>query len=370
MYDDLLDFIYFINKDYSQFFQNVMFGLSKFCGYPINAYVIYDMDEERNVLSVNRALSDSVHEKYMQDYQKRTYSTDLFLTHFIHGRQKHSLKYVLTIPDIASYEEYYATEHGKAMLRRNLPYRATIYDSNADYPLHLVAVFKTGEQGAFDAEELEFLNYVGGAFCRSAALYKKYVAAAVRAKFLDTLVEGCPNMPGELAVIRKDEQIAYNSPRFFSLLSSRICDMRNGHAIDKHEALTRLKEALSENGEFNFFSVTETMNVDLGQLNLRVMPRMIDDGESVNKYAFLFISEKSPNTGARKATAKFIEIAEKKYSFTYREAEVAELMAAGYDNSQIAAFLYVNNNTIKYHLVVALVNCEGTAQKKCNEQLS
>lgn len=342
-YENLLEFSTFINKDYESYIRNVGYGLKLFFHFPLTVYTVLDSDST-NKAYIDQIVGHDIYSHGLKLYQEQTWKSDLFMQRVDHYRQGKMQDPVITIPDIATYDEFYATEYGQYLKSINTPYQATLRaNHDRSWPMHVLCVFKTTEQGEFTEHERELLSKIGQVFRESVKRYLEYVSSRFLKGFLeDEAVAARHN----LAIVDELGDAVFSS-KSFQELSSDCPGVHNESSF-----LSAVKQAASDQLGVDFFSIVSPVTVQLRSYEVSITKRTYTWGQQLRRYFFVLIQD--PDSPAPAAPAKSRPEAMpdlvNEYGFTLRELEIAKLLTTGMNNNQLAESLHISLPTVKFHV--------------------
>lgn len=334
-YEGILKFSHFINSDYTKFIPNVLYAFAEFCNYPLSVYTVFGNDDDSGVESIH---GHNIYATGLQQYKQGVFHTDLFVQRVAHTKQGLSQKPVLTILDVATYDEFYNTDYGRYLQSINTPYQATMRSNRIETPIHVLNAFKTSEQGEFTLEERELLSLVGECFSEAVGLYKQFLNHQVYKAFLDVETQRNNQV---IAILDANNRILFQNEAFLPMVSS----MLGTKGI--FGSIKALFGAFQAQSGVHPSELTQEACASLNHFVVRIIPRFIFDGEAVQRYLFLSVEHHMAPVAPPQADK---EDRRQEYGLTSREIEVADLMIHGQNNAQIAAQLCVNITTVKYHI--------------------
>lgn len=342
-YEKLLEFSTFINKDYESYIRNVGYGLNLFFRFPLTVYTVLDSDYT-NRAYIDQIVGHAIYSHGLKLYQEKTWKSDLFMQRIVHYRQGKMQDPVITIPDIATYDEFYATEYGQYLKSINTPYQATLRAiHDRAWPMHILCVFKTTEQGEFTEHERELLSKIGQVFSESVKRYLEFMTSRFLKEFLeDEAVAARHN----LAIVDELGDTVFCSKSFTELCS----DCPGIHS--ESSFLSAVRQAVSEQLHTDFFSVTAPVTLSLLGREVSIAKRSYTWNQQLRRYFFVWINSPAsadpppPAKGGHEPLQSLVN----EYGFTLRELEIAELLTSGMNNNQLADALHISLPTVKFHV--------------------
>lgn len=359
-YKKLLDFSTFINEDYMRFIKNVGYGMGLFFDFPLTVYTIFDTDHKGNV-SIDHVEGHTVYPEGLRQYREGMWQSDLFVRRVAGIKQGSMQNPVLTITDIASYDEFYDTDYGRYLKKINTPYQAILRGMCGRlFPLHVLSVFKTLEQGEFTEHEKELLAVIDRIFSESVDHYLTYMSGR---EFKDFLKEETESYEHNLAIINeRGEMVFCNSG--FSSMASDCFNVRDTGSIIKY-----IREEYTARNSKELFRSSRPESMEINGFRLNFTERSYN--EEIQKKRFIFVDiEKIAEDN------KIVSVAENntkdedllklvaKYGLTQREAEIAIMLASGMNNSQMADHFHISLPTVKFHIqnIRRKMNVSGRAE--------
>ena len=339
----LMDFATFINKDYISFIRNVGYGLSTFFGYPLTVYTVFDVDYKGNTY-VDRVEGHTIYPEGLKQYQDHLWKSDLFVQRVTGIRQGSMQNRVITIPDIATYDEFYATDYGKYLKQINTPYQAILRAMRGHlHPLHVLSVFKTTEQGDFTEHERELLAAIDRIFGESVEHYLRFLSERYFWYFLQ---DESAEQDHKLAIVDEHGEVVFYNPEFVHL-ASECFDL---HGTDSY--VRRVREELWQQKKIELFHVSEPVSVHVDDFTLTVTRHSYTLASRERKFFFLRIDRGEKHEPKRKTDqeAKSILRLVDAYGLTTREAELAVLLPSGMNNGELAERFHISVPTVKFHL--------------------
>ena len=342
-YEKLLNFSAFINKDYISFMKNVGYAMGAFFGYPLTVYTIFDRDYKGSVF-IEHVEGHTVYPEGLRQYQESLWQSDLFVRRVTGIRQGSMQSPVITIPDIASYDEFYETAYGQYLKQINTPYQAILRGMCGRlYPLHVLSVFKTGEQGEFTEHELELLAAIDRIFSESVEHYLNYISGRF---FWSFLQEETELHDQHMAIVDERGDIVFYNPGFVRL-ASECFNIRGESGL-----VSRIRGELRDRASLELFKLPGPCGIEVGEFTFRFSVHSYPWISRDREFIFIRIDRKVRAAGIPAetrddaGTLKLVDV----YGLTHREAEIAEMLAMGMNNSQMADYFQISTPTVKFHL--------------------
>lgn len=343
-YEKLMSFAAFINADYERFSINVVNGLEQFFQFSLSVYSVFRRDSENNVY-VDHILGHSIYPDGLNRYKDEYWKSDLFVQRIDPRQQGRMQRHVITISDIASYDEFYATDYGKYLIGINTPYQATLRAIRShSLPLHVLCVFKTKEQGEFTPHEIELLSKIGQLFSEGVDHYIRFISGRFFSDFLQAEAAAAQH---NLAIVDEHGDVIFSTPSF-SRLSLECFGLQGGNGL-----VQVLRQLLKERLRINFFSIVSSVKLRFRNFDITVAHHCYKN-HYLGQFYFIFI-DRADGTGEELSaqseneeygTCDLVE----EYGFTPREAEIAQLLTAGMSSRQMAESLYISLPTVKFHI--------------------
>jgi hypothetical protein len=153
----------------------------------------------------------------LREYKNSLFKEDLFLKRLSDNLEGFVCNPLVTITDIATLEEFWATGYGQYLRRIDTPFQAVLRGTY-EYPppSHVLNIFKTGRQGDFSDYEKKLLETVGRVFSSGIARYKQHLQSRDFRRLLDFETEKTDRA---LAVIDDKKQQVYCNRRFAEKIS-------------------------------------------------------------------------------------------------------------------------------------------------------
>lgn len=339
-YEKVLKFASFINKDYDHYIPNVLYALEEYFGLRLTAYTVVNKDaQDKNY--VESIYSNAILPEVLTRYQNRYFDTDLFNQRLAHVANTGAAKYVYTITDIGSYDEYYATDYGRIQKNQNLPFQAVIRSSHKRrLPDHVLNIFKAGQDGDFSAHEIALLDKIGRVYSDSVELYKQYLESTSFSRFLDYQTQA--ESTG-MAIVSDRNHVVYSND-YFLRTASALFDTEGVYS-----AIISLFSAFTQQLGTTPSKMLEPACITVRDYAININPQRIFNGETLQKYLFITL-RRQDGTGVETAVDSRQLLLSEEFNFTLRETEIAGLLVEGHDNAQIAANLCINISTVKFHI--------------------
>ena len=341
-YEKILKFNGYINKNYDNFIQNVLFAVEQYIGFPLTTYNLFGVSSEGKAIS-DRIYSNVFPQQWLQRYQESIYQEDLFLTRISFLRASTEGKAFYTSDDVAEPDEFFSSGYGKALVENNTPYQITIIGAvESSLPLHVLCIFKTAQQGPFTSYERAILEKVAMVYKESVRLYKRFLSANMFGSFLDarTKSDGIG-----LEIIDEHKNVVYHNQEINQVLP--ICLNTSGTSETKRALL----QTIVEHSGHSAGALREPLCMTIGEFDLSITPQRLSNEEGSHWYLFV---ETRRNTEEAAASSKVystpLSHAAEEFNLTLREQETLELLLQGKGNQQIAEELCVDISTVKFHV--------------------
>jgi DNA-binding CsgD family transcriptional regulator len=340
-YKRILKFVYFINEDYANMPDRVLFATEEYLSYPLCVYTIFNRTVD-GAFYVEKVMSNNVPRKGLNEYRDGVYKTDLFFNRLSYFKQGRKNRYVFLKKDVATPDEFFATEYGKYLIRINTPHQAVILSSSENkLPLHVLNVFKTKEKGEFTETERYLLNQAGEAFSFGIRKYKQFMATQNKLRLIDTVRDEKETVG--VAILDENSDPVYSDSHFAAAVS-RLYDTENAEA----GLMELLKTCVSKHNQ-DVREISEAFSAEDGDYCFCFTPRMIENSEGAFRYMTIAVKRISPRPG--KEERRVPKSVYEEYALTPKETEVIEWMLTGLDNASIAENMSINISTVKFHIM-------------------
>jgi DNA-binding CsgD family transcriptional regulator len=339
-YKKILKFIYFVNEDYSDMPDRALFAMEEYLSYPLCVYTIFNRTAD-GTFYVEKISSCNIPRKGLDEYQESVYKTDLFFNRLSYFEQGKKNRYVFLIEDIATPQEFFATDYGKYLARVNTPRQAVILPSSGNkLPIHVLNVFKTKEDGEFTEAERQILNQIGEAFSFSVHKYKQFTATENILRLIGTARDEKDRIG--VAVLDESGALVHSDSRFAAAMS----ELYSSGSVES--GLAELIELCASKYGVNIREIIENFSMEERGCHFHFAPRRIANSEGAFRYMTVIVERARAPSG--KAPRRLQEAACARYRLSPKEAEVIEWMLAGLDNASIAKEMSVNISTVKFHI--------------------
>lgn len=343
-YDRLLEFSAFINKDYASFYRNIGYGMDMYFHFPLTVCTIFDSDHT-NKLHIDQIIGYGIYPKGLKLYQEDIWKSDLFVKRITHYRQGKMQNHVITIPDIATYDEFFVTEYGKYLKKINTPYQATLRAIHGcSRPIHVLCVFKTAEQGEFTEHELELLSKIGLVFSQSVEHYMRYTEAQFLRAFLR---DEAASAQHNLAVVDEQGDAVFCSDNIARLFA----DCFDAHS--ESGFVIKIKQAVREQLHMDPFELESAATLQIRDYTVTVSKRCYTWEQCLKRFLFVYVERQDKASCAAPPPEKGCASLQKlvgEYGFTLREAEIAAMLTKGMSHNELAEALHISLPTVKFHV--------------------
>ncbi|MFV0497616.1 MAG: response regulator transcription factor [Candidatus Fimivivens sp.] len=340
-YEGLLKFSTYINKGYDKFVENVLQGMSDIFGFQLTTYTIFSQDEN-GMLSVDRIESNSIYPVGLSQYQRSMFKTDLFVQRTEYARQGVPQKNVLTVTDIATYDEFYSTEYGQYLLRINTPYQAVLRSVKPHrFPVHVLNAFKVQEDGEFTEHERLLLGKIGQVFSDSVGFYKRHIAALNCASFLDVETE---RTGSTLAVVDSEGVLFYRNAGFMQAAFKAF-----GHTSE-NRCIMAIFNGLQQQMGMRIQDIVRPVLLQYRNYQIKLDLLCLARYGQTFKFYFIMLSQHPAQAMQDNSAEQGQFYLVEEYGFTLREVEIAELLIAGRTNPQIGDDLCISIPTVRFHV--------------------
>lgn len=342
-YENLIKFDFFINKDFNNFHNNVLFGMEEFFGFSLTVYTYFNKDS-KGELYVEDIVSNNVADEGLIRYKQQTFRGDLFVQQIDRNRHDVFYKNLVKISDLDYSETFYDSDYGKYLKDINTPYQVILRSTRSRrYPSHVLCVFKTGEEGDFTEYELELLEKIGNSFDRSVELYEQYHKNMQYRGFAEEISSAFGHA---LAILDEKESLIFKSEDFEKSMTECF-----GVQTD-YTYISEIKKCLSEQSEKSFRQLMSCETFAVRNFKISIWPYSCSEGCYREKFYFLLIHNDNACKHPGKMRSNFFKENEimKQWKFTTRENEVAQCIMHGKSNDEISEMLCINNSTVKFHI--------------------
>lgn len=325
-------------RDLDKFYENVLFAIDEFLGYPLTVYSVFNADNNDDIY-VEGIYSDYIYREGLDRYKEITYKSDLFVQRVSYALQASKKVPIVTINDISNPQEFYDTDYGKYLKSINTPYQVIMHSTKSNsFPAHYVSIFKTAEQGDFTEYELAVLSKVGEFFSQAVFIYKGYQKTMQEKKLFMEI----PNMTGDkIAILDKKGNMIYNTKNFYDV-SSNLHELLNPPLYEKINVAL-----LEETGRpLELLCGDATIYCDGASINISAYQP--DSTNNRNKYYILSINYSDKASSGIESINK--SGLYEKYLLTVREVEIVEKLIQGMSNEEIANSLCISVATVKFHM--------------------
>lgn len=287
-------------------------------------------------------LYDQKENKKLKEYSEYYYMTDIKQPPNLPSRLRG--KTVLRFSDMMSEDEFKHSEMYYYLQSCNLLNNATVYLYDGNVCLGGVAFLRSQDKGDYSQDELTFMEFMGKYLSNLyvASLKETYYSgiAEIYKKNQDVDKTGIAVLTSKFDVIEANDtivdycdQILENAPELRGIPirnSSKLSVVARTVAALTHEGGTELKHEISI--QQTRYSCT---------LRPIIMHPLTMDIWS------LYIFQISKTT---LQDSVITDASIKQYDLTDRERDIAELIAKGFNTSQISKELFISPNTVKNHV--------------------
>ena len=345
-YENLLKFNLFINANYERFISRVLFYIQENFGYQLLAYTIFNKNSKGEIY-VEEIYSESFHADSLQNYKNRHYKSDLFFEKASYKKVSTSRKFLYTIEDITTKEDFFASTYGQSLLDQNICSQLIVRGAlTKTVPFHILSVFRSTYEGDFTDRDLELLNCIGNVFSQSVELYKKYIEHKSLGFYLSAF---CDDQDTGLAVFDGRFKMLYHSESFLKFVSETydITEYNNARAAITAEVI----ESVEKRYNIKLKKLTEAFCFQEGRYDVCFKLHHHFNGEIIKKLLFITVKKtQKPNEKVELTESTLNFEIFNQYNFSPREAEIVNLISQGYDNKKIAAELFISMSTAKFHI--------------------
>lgn len=342
-YENLIKFDFFINKDFNNYHNNILFGIEEFFGFSLTVYTYFNKDSKGEIY-VENIVSNNVSDEGLTRYKQQIFKDDLFVQQINRNRHDALYKNLVKISDLDCSETFYESDYGKYLKDINTPYQVVLRSTRSRcYPSHVLCVFKTGEEGDFTEYELELLERIGDLFDRSVELYEKHYINIQYQKFMYEITSF---FEYDLAILDKKENLIFKSEGFEKRMTECF-----GVQTD-HIYISEIKKNLYTHSDKSFRQLLTCEEFRIQNYKISMWPYSCCAGCYKEKFYFIFIhSNNSSKLFAKMKQNVTVEGGDiNKWKFTAREVEVVQCIMNGKNNDEISELLCINNSTVKFHI--------------------
>jgi ATP-dependent transcriptional regulator len=335
-YEKLLNFSFFINKDYSDFINRTLTALIDFFDLKLTAYSVFNVNPngQRSLLKLETLY---LRPNILKDYKENFYKSDPFYNKIDTLRNSNKFKYVYTTNDIC-YDEFLNSPYGKSLTKNGIAYQAILGASDAAHPpMHVISIFKTENEGNFTPKELELLSQIGKVFHESMRLFRKHNSQAdvifLANRLFDLTSVGFIFFNKNKDVIDFNETFINYTASITSKLNvdEIVCDLIN--LIESTNKITI--DELKVNAIINTHGFIVTF-----------FPPQISQNEYIETF-YCFTIRKIEE---RRQGDEIQNLLVEEYNLTKRESEILSLLIDGASNQQISETVYISISTVKSHV--------------------
>lgn len=335
-YENIFNFYVFINKDYSDFINRTLTALSDFFDFKLTAYAVFDVNSDGQ-RSISNIESLYLRPNLLKHYKENYFQYDTFYKKIDTLRYSNKTKYLYTSNDLC-YEEFLNSPYGKLLMENGIAYQTILGGSDGAHPpIHIISIFKTGEEGNFTPRELELLSQIGKAYYESMKLYRKYIVQANKL-FLTSHLTDLTSLG---FVILTQNKSVVNSNELFVNYGSFLSNKSN-----LNEIVYDLIELVESTNQISIDKLKENATVKNNDFLITIYPPQIRQNENIETYHFLTISKIIQNRQGDDIQNLLVE----EYNLTSREGEIIRLLVDGASNLQISESLYISVSTVKSHV--------------------
>lgn len=362
-YDSILEFVYELERNHSNFPQQVLQLLHKYFKFkhitffPLyNNNLSYSLDEavgkdgKINKAS-NNFIALNLDSKRLKLYSEYYYKADIFQP--LNLPKSLIKKPVLSITDIMPYNKYQSTEYHDFLSYNGLYYQICMFLNINNIHLGSIGILRSKADGDFSKKDYEILENINKYIAHNYKIAVDMANASFRQDLLNHCVEKTP--VGILVLNSK-----------FTLVEC------NKSAYEFCQEIFDTKESIDNSNYLNIIVTSSSSNIYIQQA-INVIKNNIATGNPnqsfkmfANNHVFYFtmtsflLSDDFGNVetiysvSITKQATQSNEIVDeigKKYNLTKRELEVVSLIRMGYSNKEIADKMYISNHTVKAHIM-------------------
>lgn len=334
-YENVIDYYTQLNRDYSRFEENSLELLAELFGYRLTAYCEYKSYSGR--VEVERMISHTLRRDLLKQYKEAgVYDNPLITNYSRLCYNNADLPYLtdahlagLPVPEHSAYLRSLEENHiGR--------YAVLGVNSTTRNLVHLIHIFMPAQYGDFTAHDLALFAEIGRVFNLSKNLYSAHMQYVGH---LETLMAYCDTADFGFAILdHKGRLIQQNS--LFKRYSSRI-----SAGLTDAEVISDVLDAVIGERDLrtspNFLKTAQ-----LAGLEIIVRKKRTEMSHGMEQLTFITLNR----IGSKKALTIDNTELMARFSFTKREAEVAELIVLGCDNRQISENLFIALPTVKAHI--------------------
>lgn len=335
-FDKIFAFYTVINSDYANYENIVMFSLATIFSIQLAAFGVFRIESD-GTKKVDHIFSNHIRKEILNQYKREYYLGDLFLQNYSQLCYAYPNTTFFTDDMLEEYGGLQNSKYGALIRPYNIAHEAMIGVNGSPGSLvQTIRVYKTEESGAFTEREKELFQYIGKAFNNSKTLYSKFLRQQRRqdavSAYFDELTIG-------FAVLDEKGRLLHHNAAFM-LLSANLSS-----GLTKNEIANDIIFAVTGTGklpEENYYKEEAHVN---GLLLTLQKKRAVLSIKTENLY---FITlQKDKNDRIPEIDSVMLS---SRYGLTRREAEVALLIAKGYNNQEIAEELFLGVSTVKSHI--------------------
>ncbi len=362
-YDSILEFVYELERNHSNFQYHVLqllnkhFGFERITFFPLyNNNSSYCLDESAGKDGkINKASNNFValnlDSKRLKLYSEYYYKIDIFQP--LNLPKSLVKKPVLSITDIMPYNKYQSTEYYDFLSYNGLYYQICMFLNIDNIHLGSIGILRSKKDGDFSKNDYVILENIHKYIAHNYKIAVDMANASFRQNLLKHCVEKTP--VGILVLDSKFMLIECNKSAYefcleiFDTKEStdnsnylNIIATSDSCNIYIQQAINRIKSNFSAGNSNQSFRMFANNNVFCFTMTSFLLS---DDLGNVETIYSVSITKQAAQSN------EIVDEIGKKYGLTKRELEVVSLIKMGYSNKEIADKMYISNHTVKAHIM-------------------
>jgi DNA-binding CsgD family transcriptional regulator len=335
-YEKLLNFNFFINKDYSDFINRTLTALIDFFDFKLTAYAVFDVNPDGQ-RSLSKLETLYLRPSILKAYKENFYAYDPFYNKIDTLRNSNEFKYVYTTNDLC-YDEFLNSPYGESLMKNGIAYQAILGASDAAHPpMHIISIFKTEKEGNFTPKELELLSQIGRVFHKSMSLFRKYTSQVDKIFLANRLFD--LTSVGFVFFNKSKDVIDFN--KTFINYSAFLSNKPN-----INEIVYDFINFVESTNQITLDTLKENSIIKTNGFLVTFFPPQINQNQYIETFYCLTIKKIEERQPGDDIQNQLVE----EYNLTKRESEILSLLVDGASNLQISETVYISVSTVKSHV--------------------
>ena len=349
--EKILQIVYRLPTDYSNFPRNTIKLISEFFGYkaiqfcPFNAELMPNAGSKRHGSSENKFVSLNIPARYMKLYNENYADKDIFNLRNLPPQLRK--RKALLIEDVMPMSEFEKTPYCEFINSLGFAYEMRVLLKHNHRSIAGIGLYRTEQEGGFTAEDVRLFEFLSDYISQSMEISLRQSLGAVLFNNFDLIFA---DMKAG-AVLLNDSMMVVRANDY-----ARQCGEELSHVM-----------AYQHDFFVNDLYYLDEKNVQLQRLIIEIGPKLIRTGEAekgggaTKRYRFSYThsSAETISGGIENyylviingdEDAESSRIQEITNSLTNREKDVLNCLVNGMNNDAIAQDLFVSIHTVRTHV--------------------